>query len=207
MLIAHDGAAPRVDPTAWVAPNAVLCGDVALGPGTRIGHGAQVIAEAGGSIALGACCIVMENAVIRAGARHPTRIGNHCLIGPSAHVVGATLADQVFVATGAAVFHGSSLGTGAEVRIHGVVHLKSRLAPGAVVPIGWVAVGDPAEILPPSAHDEIWALQEPLDFPGTVYGVPRGTPDLMRQVTERLSARLGRHEEDEVVDRGGERRA
>jgi hypothetical protein len=50
------------------------------------------------------------------------------------------------------------------------------------VPIGWVAVGDPAEILPPGGHERIWAIQEPLDFPGTVYGVARGTP-----ATERMS--------------------
>ncbi len=101
MLIADQGQAPKVDPSAWVAPNAVLCGDVTLGPGTRIAYGAQVIAEAGGSIALGASCIVMENAVIRASARHPVKVGDHCLIGPSAHVAGATLEDQVFVAAGA----------------------------------------------------------------------------------------------------------
>ena len=67
------------------------------------------------------------------------------------------------------------------------------------MPIGLVALGDPAKILPPDRHDEIWALQEPLDFPGTVYGVARGTQDLMRRVTERLSERLGRHRDDEVL--------
>ena len=46
----------------------------------------------------------------------------------------------MFVATGAAIFHGAVLGRGSEVRVHATVHLRTRLEPGAVVPIGWVAV-------------------------------------------------------------------
>ena len=41
-----------------------------------------------------------------------------------------------------------------------MVHVNSVLAPDALVPIGWVAVGDPAEVLPPGEHDAIWAIQE-----------------------------------------------
>ena len=149
MLIEHDGVSPQIDPAAWVAPNAVVCGNVTLGPGCRIMYGAQVIAESG-SISIGCECIVMENAVLRSSARHPLNIGNNCLVGPNAHVVGCTVEDEVFIATGATVFHSSCLGRGSEVRINGVVHLKSRLAAGETVPIGWVAVGNPAQILPPA---------------------------------------------------------
>jgi hypothetical protein len=80
------------------------------------------------------------------------------------------------------------------------VHLRTRLEPGATVPIGWVAVGDPARILPADRHDEIWAVQAPLDFPNWVYGLDRDTPDLMVQVTRRLSGLLGAHADDVVVD-------
>src|SRR5262245_42974605 len=69
MIIKHDGATPRVDPAAWVAPNAVICGDVTIGPRCRVMFGAQVIAE-GGSISIGRECIIMENAVLRSSARH-----------------------------------------------------------------------------------------------------------------------------------------
>ncbi|MGH7125991.1 MAG: gamma carbonic anhydrase family protein [Stellaceae bacterium] len=199
MLIAHAGAHPRIDATAWVAPDATVCGDVMIGPGARILHGARVVGEAGGVIRIGRDCIVMENAVLRAGPRHSLTIGDHCLIGPNAHVVGAHLEDQVFIATAAAIFHGAHLGRGAEVRVHAIVHLRTRLEPGATVPIGWVAVGDPARILPPDKHDEIWAIQAPLDFPQWVYGFDRNTPDLMVEVTRRLSKALGAHARDHVA--------
>ncbi|MDM4721958.1 hypothetical protein QTQ03_21035 [Micromonospora sp. WMMA1363] len=73
------------------------------------------------------------------------------------------LEEQVFMATGAAIFHGAHLGRGTEVRIHATIHLRTRLEPGATVPVGWVAVGDPARILPADKHDEIWAVQAPLN--------------------------------------------
>jgi carbonic anhydrase/acetyltransferase-like protein (isoleucine patch superfamily) len=196
MLMTHAGASPKVDPTAFVAPNAVLCGDVTVGRGCRIMFGAQVIAESG-SIVIGRECIVLEGAVLRSSAAHCLAIGDNCLIGPNAHVVGCTLEDEVFIATGAAVFHSARLGKRSEVRIHGVVHLRTCLPAGAVVPIGWVAVGDPAAVFPPSDHDRIWAIQEPLNFPRTVYGFDRAEAS-MQKITRRLSESLGAHAADQA---------
>lgn len=196
MLLSHSGKHPQIDAASWIAPDATVCGDVIVGPGSRIMHGARLIGESGGSIRIGRNCIVMENAVVRATKRHSCTIGSHCLIGPNAHVVGARLEDEVFIATGAAVFHGAQLCRGCEVRVHATVHLRTRLDSGATVPIGWIAVGDPARILPPDRHEEIWAIQKTLDFPQWVYGFDRNTPDLMVQVTQRLSELLGPHAAD-----------
>ena len=71
-------------------------------------------------------------------------IGDDVLIGPHAHVNGARIGREAFIATRAALFPGSRVGVRAEVRIGGVVHVNSSVADGAVVPIGWVAVGDQA---------------------------------------------------------------
>jgi len=49
MLLEHRGHAPSVDPTAYVAPNAVLCGDVRVGPDARVLFGAVLTAEDGAS--------------------------------------------------------------------------------------------------------------------------------------------------------------
>ena len=196
MIVTHLGQSPRIDPNAYVAPNAVVCGDVSIGPDCRILFGAQIIAE-GGSIEIGRECIVMENAVLRSGARHSLRIGNNCLIGPNAHLVGCRIEDEVFIATGAAIFHGAHLGKGSEIRVNAVVHLKTHLAAGAIVPIGWVAVGDPASILPAEEHERIWAIQQPLNFPLTVYGFEREEADMVK-ITRRLAANLASHREDEV---------
>lgn len=83
MLIEHCGRNPTIHPTALVAVNAVVSGDVTIGPECRILFGAILTAE-GGPITLGSHVIVMENAVLRATARHPLRIGDHVLVGPRA---------------------------------------------------------------------------------------------------------------------------
>ena len=196
MIVTHLGRSPRIDPSAYVAPNAVVCGDVSIGADCRILFGAQIIAE-GGSIEIGRECIVMENAVLRSGARHSLAIGDNCLVGPNAHLVGCRIEDEVFIATGAAIFHAAHLGKGSEIRVNAVVHLKTHLPAGATVPIGWVAVGDPARILPPDQHERIWAVQAPLNFPLTVYGFEREEADMVK-ITRRLAANLASHREDEV---------
>ncbi len=200
MLIKHLGGVPDIHASAFVAPGATVCGDVVIGEGSRILHGAVVVAE-GGQLRIGRDCVVMHNAVVRSTGKYSTDISDHCLIGPNAHLVGCTLEASVFVATGAAVFHGARLGARSEVRVNGVVHLKSALAPDATVPIGWVAVGDPAQIIPPGEHDRIWSIQEPLNFPCSVYGVERPKPGetIMPEVTRRLSKLYGAHADDEVV--------
>jgi len=199
MLVEHAGKRPQIDPSAWIAPDATICGDVAIGAGSRVLHGARMIGESGGSIRIGRYCIIMENAVVRSSPRHACSIGDYCLVGPDAHVTGAQLEDEVFIATSAAIFHGAHLGRGSEVRVHGTVHLRTRLEPGATVPIGWVAVGDPARIFAPDQHDEIWTIQKPLNFPDWVYGFDRNTPDLMQHVTRRLSEKLAGHAGDIVL--------
>lgn len=182
------GRRPRVDSNAVIAPTAVISGDVTIGANVVVSFGAVILGD-DGPVVIGPGTIVRENAVLRAGSRHPVRIGSNVLIGAQSALYGCTVADEVFLATGVTVFHGAHIGSRAEVRIHGIVHVNSVLAAGAVVPIGWVAVGNPATTFPTSAHDDIWAIQRTLDFPGTVYGIERlrdGTID-MRLVTDRAA--------------------
>lgn len=199
MQFEHLGARPRIHRDAVVADTAVISGEVAIGAGCQVLHGAVITAE-GGPITLGEHVIVMENALIRASATHPVHIGSHVLVGPMASLSGATVADEVFLATGTRVFNGARIGPRSEVRINAVVHLRTVLPPETVVPIGWVAVGDPAQLISPERHEEIWALQQELDFPGYVFGLDRDTPDLMVQLTERYASSLARHAHDLRVD-------
>src|SRR5262245_12323621 len=74
-LSVHARTRPAIDATAWVPPDATLCGDVTIGPGVRVLHGARLVGEAGGAIRIGRDAIIMENAVIRASAKHPCTIG------------------------------------------------------------------------------------------------------------------------------------
>ncbi|MFE9853232.1 gamma carbonic anhydrase family protein [Streptomyces sp. NPDC005576] len=200
MLIDHEGVSPTVHPSAYVAPTATLCGDVRVGAGSRVLFGAVLTAE-GGPVELGEGCIVMENAVLRGTARDPLRLGRQVLVGPGSYLTGCTVEDDVFLATGTRVFNGARIGTRTEVRINGIVHLRTVLPPDTTVPIGWIAVGDPAQVLPPQEHEAIWAVQKELDFPGYVFGLdrPADGESIMPAVSERFGRALGRHRGDRRV--------
>lgn len=201
MLFEHEGKRPTVAESAYVAPTAVLCGDVRVGEDCRVLFGAVLTAEAGGTVELGGSSIVMENALIRGRAGAPATIGEHVLVGPHAHLNGATVEREVFVATGVSVFPGARVGTGSELRINSVVHVNSVVAPETTLPIGWIAAGDPARLFAPDRHDELWEVQREMDFPGTVFGLERGEATLER-VTRRYAESFGRHRGDRLVDQG-----
>ncbi|MFF7362475.1 gamma carbonic anhydrase family protein [Streptomyces sp. NPDC008125] len=200
MLIDHEGVSPTVHPSAYVAPTATLSGDVRVGPGCRVLFGAVLTAE-GGPVELGEGCIVMENAVLRGTRRDPLRLGRSVLVGPGSYLTGCTVEDEVFLATGSRVFNGARIGTRTEVRINGIVHLRTVLPPDTTVPIGWIAVGDPAQVFPPQEHEAIWAVQKELDFPGYVFGLDRPVEgeSIMPAVSERFGRALGRHRDDREV--------
>ncbi|MFI6656180.1 gamma carbonic anhydrase family protein [Streptomyces sp. NPDC050523] len=198
MLIEHRGRRPVVPESAYVAPTAVLCGAVTLGERARVLHGAVLSAE-DGQVHVGSDVVVMENALIRGRAGHPAVIGDAVLVGPHAHINGATLEDEVFAATGTSVFPGAVAGTGCELRINSVLHANSVLPPGTVLPIGWIAAGAPtARLFAPGDHDQLWAVQKELNFPGTVYGVARDTS--MRDIMARQADYYGAHLHDRTLD-------
>jgi carbonic anhydrase/acetyltransferase-like protein (isoleucine patch superfamily) len=200
MILEHDGAAPKIHATARIAPNAVICGAVTIGANTSIGFGAVLTAESG-PIVIGANCVIMDTAVIRGTAKHPVAVGDNVLVGPRAYLSGCSVEAEVFLATGATIFNGARIGTRSEVRVNGIVHLKTVLPPDSVVPLNWIAVGDPAEILPPDRHEHIWSIQKPLDFPKTVFGVDRPRPGetFMPAVMPRYARKLAGHKNDKPL--------
>lgn len=203
MLIEHDGARPVIHPTAYVAPNAVISGDVEIGPECTVLFGAVVTSD-GGPVRIGRRVTIMEHAVVRGRNRFAAQIGDDSLIGPHAQVNGSRLGNRVFVATGASLFPGSVVGERSVVRINGVVHVNTILIPDSVVPIGWVAIGNPVLILPPEQHEEISRELSQSRFPQTMYGVDAEFDrdregSLMPAISDRNSLLYGRHRTDNVI--------
>lgn len=197
VFVRHRLKAPQIHETAYVAPTAVLCGDVTIGPHSRVLFGAVITAE-GGPVQIGAHCVVMENAVVRGVPRHPAVLGDEALVGPHAHLTGCVLEGGNRVATGAVVFNGARLGVGAEVEFHAVVGVNTVVPAGVAVPMGWFAGGDPAELVPPGDWERIQAVLGPLDYPGTVFGIgeaDRAAPDMARRYARGLAV----HHRDSVL--------
>lgn len=195
MPIIDQGAdRPVVHAEAYVAPTAVLRGAVTVGAGSCVLDGAVLSAESG-PLVIGARCLVMEHAVLRSTRRHRLSLGDHVLVGPHAALSGCRIEDEVFIATGAMVFPGAVLERASSVALGGAVHIGCRVPAGERIPIGWVAVGDPARLYPPTAVEPIRAgLEERGGFLPYVFGIAdsgdRGA--MMRAALERYTRALRR---------------
>jgi carbonic anhydrase/acetyltransferase-like protein (isoleucine patch superfamily) len=195
-----------VDPTAYVAPTAVLIGDVHLGPRARIMSGAVLDSE-GSRIEIGDCTVVCENAVLRATAAgdrdYPVMVGDHVFVSPHATLLGCTIEPCSYVATGATVLQGAVVGTGAAIAVGALVHANTAIAPKTFVPPNMIAVGDPIQILAPDNEVLPDAIAS-IGFAKTAFAADAEWEDRIeryRQATEVRSEEFGVHFEDEVVEK------
>jgi carbonic anhydrase/acetyltransferase-like protein (isoleucine patch superfamily) len=204
MLVEHRGCPPRVDASAWVAPNAVLSGDVVVGPGARILYGAVLTAE-GRQLTVGRNCVIMEQAVLRAAGRWPLELGDDVLIGPHAYLSGCVIGAGSFIATGAMVFNGARLGSSCVVALGGKVHLDTELPDNTFVPIGFIAIGRPGKVHSPEHAPQVHDELNRIGFLRHVFGVdPEGRPrsDVMNEVMSRYTLALGAHRDDRIIIAG-----
>jgi carbonic anhydrase/acetyltransferase-like protein (isoleucine patch superfamily) len=199
VFVEHRLQSPQVSESAYIAPTAVLAGDVTVGPHSRVLFGAVITAE-GGPVQIGSNCVVMENTVIRGVPGQETRVGDDAVIGPHAHLTGCVIEGGSRIATGAVVFNGARIEAGAEVEFNAVVYVNTVVPSGVAVPMGWFAGGQPAELVAPGDWDRIRAIMGPLDYPGTVFGVAASdTSTPMSDVARRYARGLALHHRDHIV--------
>jgi carbonic anhydrase/acetyltransferase-like protein (isoleucine patch superfamily) len=202
MRVEHRGRRPTIDPSAWVAPTAVVSGDVRIGPGARILHGAVLTAEGREPLTVGRECVVMEHAVLRAAGRWPLTLGDHVLVGPQAHLSGCAIGAGCFIATGAMVFNGARLGPACVVALGGKVHIETELAEGAFVPSGFIAIGRPGKVYPPEQAPQVHEELNKLGFMRQVFGVEttgKTRPQVMAEAMRRYAQGLGAHADDRFL--------
>ena len=202
MRVEHGGRGPRIESSAWVAPTAVVSGEVIIGPGARILHGAVLTAEGGQALTVGRECVVMEHAVLRAAGRWPLTLGEHVLVGPHAHLSGCAIGAGSFIATGAMVFNGARLGPACVVALDGKVHLQTELPEGAFVPIGFIAIGRPGRVYPPDQAPRVHEELNKVGFMKEVFGVEtsgRSRGEVMAEAMHRYARALGAHAEDRIL--------
>ena len=130
---------PDIDPTAYVHPDAVVIGSVAIGAHSSIWPNA-VLRGDDGEIRIGARTSIQDGSVLHTTVQDPTVVGDECVIGHIVHLEGCTVEDRSMVGNGAIVLHRSVVGTGAIVAANSVVLYDVDIPPGAL------AVGAPATI-------------------------------------------------------------
>ncbi|GEL19272.1 gamma carbonic anhydrase family protein [Pseudonocardia asaccharolytica] len=130
---------PDIHPDAYVHPDAVVIGDVRLGPQASVWPTA-VLRGDDGYIRIGARTSVQDGTIVHCTLTEPTIIGDDCTVGHNVHIEGATIADRCLISSGSIVLNGADIGAGAVVAAGAVV------SPGARIPARAMALGVPARI-------------------------------------------------------------
>jgi carbonic anhydrase/acetyltransferase-like protein (isoleucine patch superfamily) len=130
---------PRIDPLAYVHPDAVVIGDVVLGPEASIWPGA-VLRGDGATITVGARSSIQDGSILHVTPIHPTTVGSDCVIGHLVHLEGCIVEDGALVGSGAVVLHE------AVVRRQALVGAGAVVSGGVEVPERAMALGVPAKI-------------------------------------------------------------
>lgn len=132
LVLALDGGAPDLASDAFVAPGAVVVGNVEIGAGSSVWFNATLRGDVA-PIRIGARSNVQDNAVLHVDAGSPCVVGDDVTIGHGAIVHGAEVGDGVTIGMGAVVLSRATIGTGATVAAGAVVPEDAEVRPGALV--------------------------------------------------------------------------
>lgn len=140
MEYALDGNAPHVPESCFVAPNASLIGDVALGEDCSAWPFASIRADSD-TIRIGERSNIQDCAVLHTASGFPTVVGGGVTVGHQAVVHGCTVRDDVLVGMGARVL------SGAEIGERCIIGAGAVVTEGVEIPAGSVVMGIPGEVV------------------------------------------------------------
>jgi carbonic anhydrase/acetyltransferase-like protein (isoleucine patch superfamily) len=138
----------QIDPSAFIAPGAVVVGQVSIGPGSSVWYHATLRGDMA-PVRVGAQSNIQDGAVVHVHDDHPASIGDRVVVGHRAIVHGASVEDEVLIGMGAILLNGSRVGARSLVGAGAVV------PEGFAVPEGSLVLGVPARVVRPLRTDEI----------------------------------------------------
>ncbi|PYN97065.1 MAG: gamma carbonic anhydrase family protein [Candidatus Rokuibacteriota bacterium] len=158
-LFSFEGKTPRVHPTAFVAPTAVLIGDVTIEENASVWYNAVLRADFG-PIVVRRGANVQDCAVVHVTSAYSVEIGAGATIGHTCVVHGATIAEEALVGNGSTVLDGARIG------VRAMVAAGALVTPGTDIPDGMLALGAPAKVKGPLAGTpaERWVQVNPAGY-------------------------------------------
>jgi carbonic anhydrase/acetyltransferase-like protein (isoleucine patch superfamily) len=138
-IITVAGHTPDVSRAGFLAPDAVIAGDVVLGAGVSVWYGCVIRGEYA-PVRIGARTNVQDLSIMHTDPGSPCTIGEDVTIGHRAIVHGATVHDEALIGMGATVLNNATIGKGSIVGAGAVVRERFE------VPPAHLAVGVPAKL-------------------------------------------------------------
>jgi carbonic anhydrase/acetyltransferase-like protein (isoleucine patch superfamily) len=139
MIIEYRGKRPKIASSAFVAPNAVLIGDVEVGAESSIWFG-TVLRGDNGPIRIGARTSIQDNAVVHVSERGGTFVGDDVTVGHCAVMEDCTIERYALIGSNATLLNGCTIGEGTLIAAGSVV------GQNAAIPARVLAAGAPATV-------------------------------------------------------------
>jgi carbonic anhydrase/acetyltransferase-like protein (isoleucine patch superfamily) len=140
-ILTFEGTVPRIDPSAWVAPTALVLGDVAIGAQSSVWFHCVLRGDTN-FIRIGARTNIQDGSILHVNRKtFPCILGDDVTVGHAAIVHACTVEDGGFVGMGATVLDGAVIEAG------GVLAAGALLPPGKRVGRNELWVGSPARLL------------------------------------------------------------
>ncbi len=137
LIVTVRGWTPQVHPTAWIAPNAVLIGNVVVEERASVWFGAVLRGDQN-LIRVGARTSVQDNAVLHCNEENATVLGADATIGHGAALEGCVIGDRAMIGMNATVLDSARVGEGALLAAGAVVKERDE------IPAWTLAAGVPA---------------------------------------------------------------
>ena len=135
-----DGHVPQLDPSAWIAPTAVVIGDVVIAADVGLWFGAAARGDIE-RISIGARSNIQENVVLHTDRGFPLRIGSNVTVGHGAIVHGCTIGDNTLIGMGATVLNGAQVGRNC------LIGANALITEGKIIPDNSLVMGAPGKVV------------------------------------------------------------
>ncbi|KIN72471.1 gamma carbonic anhydrase family protein [Sulfitobacter guttiformis] len=131
---------PQIDPSAWIAPDANIVGNVRLAERTSVWFGCTIRGD-NEVISIGAGSNVQENSVFHTDPGCPLTIGENCTIGHKVMLHGCTIGDNSLIGMGATVLNGAKIGKNC------LIGAGALITENKVIPDGSLVMGAPGKVV------------------------------------------------------------
>ena len=156
-IYALEEVSPRIDPNVgWIAPTAVLVGDVVVGPEAGFWFGVVARGDIE-TISIGARTNVQENCVLHTDKGFPLTIGDNVTVGHAAIVHGCTIGDNTLIGMGATILNGARIGRNC------LIGANALVTENKIIPDNSLVMGAPAKVVREIDAEGVAALSASAD--------------------------------------------
>lgn len=144
---------PDIHPSAFVAPGAVIRGEVHLAENSSVFYNAVLRGDRA-PISIGEGTNIQDNCVVHVEYDLPVTVGKNVTVGHGAILHGCTVGDETLIGMGAIVLNGAQIGKSC------LIGAGALVTQNAVIPDGCMAVGSPAKVKRPLTPEEMDGLRQ-----------------------------------------------